>query len=121
MDNATDDEFVRRIIDGVDELIKSGEFNIPPPSPVANIIKEIINSASSVEEIESVPVSTNKPERIEYFETNPGLIALVETDRSNPPQTIIDGESVYLSHIQLPRRRIAFRCRSRCCQAIQNG
>lgn len=73
MDNA-DDEVVRRIIEGVDEL------NLPPPSPVDNIIREILDSFTSIEECNIVTGQPKHADVTKYFETNPELLAVVLAD-----------------------------------------
>jgi hypothetical protein len=74
MDNADDDEVVRRIIEGVDEL------NLPPPSPVDNIVREILDSFTSIEECNIVAGQQKHADVTKYFETNPELLALVKAD-----------------------------------------
>lgn len=102
MDEDADDKFFERLMASIREAEEAGDLPKPlPPSPVDNKIKEIFESLSSFEDDSNLIFPPKNPDVINYFEANPALIALVETDRSAPPQSVKGGRSVYFSHIQL--------------------
>ncbi|MEQ1603128.1 MAG: hypothetical protein ABL885_15335 [Methylophilaceae bacterium] len=69
----------KSIIAGLDELYTSGELQRRIPTPVDNIINEILDSFASKEECNIVSWDSKNADIIKYFETNPELLALVRT------------------------------------------
>jgi len=95
------DKMAQAIIDDIEKLKKSGELDDylerSKPSVVDNKIREIFESVSFLEDY---PIATGPPKSsdvIRYFESNPELIAVVETFNSNPPSSV----TTRLSHARL--------------------
>ena len=95
------DKVAQAIIDDIEKLIKSGEVIEYKPSTIDNKIKDIFESLSSFEDSSSVTVPPKSPDEIRYFESNPELIAVVETINYSILEFAIESSKSQPSHIQL--------------------
>lgn len=95
------DKIAQAIIDDIEKLIKSGEVIEYKPSAIDNKIKDIFESLSSFEDSSGLTVPPKNPNEIKYFESNPKLIAMVETINYSIPTFVTESNKSQPSHIQL--------------------
>lgn len=95
------DKVAQAIIDDIEKLIKSGEVIEYKPSAIDNKIKDIFESLPSFEDSSDVTVPPKNPDEIKYFESNPKLIAVVETINYSIPTFVTESSKSQPSHIQL--------------------
>ena len=99
------DKVVQAITDEIEKLKKSGELDEYlehfKPSVVDNKIREIFESLSSFEDYPIATVPPKSPDEIRYFESNPELIAVVETINYSIPEFVTESSKSQPSHIQL--------------------
>ena len=95
------EKVAQAIADEIERLKKSGELIEYKPSAIDNKIKDIFASLSYFEDSSSVNVPPKIPDEIRYFESNPELIAVVETINYSIPTFVTASSKSQPSHIQL--------------------